>query len=947
MMTSSKDSRNDLYAEHRAEVETEALPRALRGAAFVLFAINTAFIGVDLVVYPEMVRAFLPVRLGLDALLFGIFFGTARRYPVASSFATSAAGGWMLFTVVQGTGGATSDYYVGLVLLLIGIGVLAPLSTRQGTTMIGAIFAGYVALSLAGAGPDDWKRFALSIFFLGAAAFVGAMSCAYLDRMRFADFLQRRELERARDELEQLDAAKSRFTANIHHELRTPLTLTLAPVETMLAGGFGEITEQQRSYLETIRNNGLRLLKLINNLLDLAKIESEQLSVTRRALQVGELASELIAGSRPLAERKGVTLGARGLETLPQIHADPEALEKVIVNLLGNALKFTESGGRIDLEGRANGAGGVELVVRDTGLGIPPEQLDRIFDRFAQVDGSTTRRHEGTGIGLALTRELVVLHGGRIWAESAGIGHGAAVHVVLPRGEPDGDADDALEEAVLATADGAPEALSRSLAAMEAELDLADDEGEGSGRLVELERSAARAESLAGLGEDSTGPAPSVPADAPEVLIVEDNPDMRRLLSFLIGQEFRLRVARNGREGLERARERHPDLVLTDVMMPEMSGTELCAALKADRDTEGIPVVLVTSKAEREMKIEGLEGGADDYVTKPFHPRELMARVRSLVRLHMLGEQLADRNALLESTNEELQAAMQELKEAGAQLVHAERLAAVGELAAGVAHEINNPVNFAVNAVHTLCTQVDDVRRVVAAAQAIDSNRPDQLGERLEAFVELRDELGFDELVGSLAELASIVTQGLDRTAALVGDLRNFAGPDGRRRADVDVCRSLRSTLRLMGHGLAVANIQVEVELPDVLPAVEGEPRALNQVFLNLLKNAAEALEGRRGTIQVTARAEEGSVLVEILDDGPGISPEIRERLFEPFFTTREAGGGTGLGLSICRRIVREHGGDVEIGSGAAGGTRVSVRLPMRRRDESAAMREGGGATQT
>jgi signal transduction histidine kinase len=640
-----------------------------------------------------------------------------------------------------------------------------------------------------------------------------------------------------------------------------------------------------------------------------------------------------------------VALEARGLDDLPRIHADPEALEKVIVNLLGNALKFTEPGGRIDLVARAAEAGGVELVVRDTGLGIPPGQLERIFDRFAQVDGSTTRRHEGTGIGLALTRELVVLHGGRIWAESEGIGRGTAMHVLLPRGEPD-EGDEALSDAVLATADGAPETLGRSLAAMEAELDLAAAESDGSGRLLDLERSAERAEGAAGPEGEAPEPAPSVSAQAPEVLIVEDNPDMRRLLSFLIGQEFRLRVARNGREGLERVREHPPDLVLTDVMMPEMSGTELCAALKADRATEGIPVVLVTSKAEREMKIEGLEGGADDYVTKPFHPRELLARVRSLVRLHRLGEELAERNALLESTNEELQVAMQELKEAGAQLVHAERLAAVGELAAGVAHEINNPVNFAVNAVHTLCAQVEDVCRVVEAARAIDPRRPDQFGDRVEAFLALRAEVGFDELVGSLAELASIVTQGLDRTAALVGDLRDFAGPDGRRRAAIDVCRGLRSTLRLMGHGLAEAGIQVEIALPDALPAVEGEPRALNQVFLNLLRNAAEAIAGRRGTIHVTARAEEGSVLVEIRDDGPGLPPEVRERLFEPFVTSREAGGGTGLGLSICRRIVCEHGGEIAIGPGAEGGTVASVRLPTRRRAESAATREGADATQ-
>src|SRR5262249_52803844 len=152
-------------------------------------------------------------------------------------------------------------------------------------------------------------------------------------------------IERARDELKDLDAAKSRFTANIHHELRTPLTLTLAPVEAMLAGQFGELTLVQRDYLETVQSNGLRLLKLINNLLDLAKIESQQLTVRRRPMRVLARVDEIVAGARPLAERKGVSLEVEGLAELPEINADPEAFEKILVNLLGNALKFTERGG--------------------------------------------------------------------------------------------------------------------------------------------------------------------------------------------------------------------------------------------------------------------------------------------------------------------------------------------------------------------------------------------------------------------------------------------------------------------------------------------------------------------------------------------------------------------------------------------------------------------------
>jgi signal transduction histidine kinase len=929
VMASSEQLTATTYQEYRAHIDREDLPRAAANGAVIVAAFTTAFIVLDWFVFPDAFLRMLRVRIICDLAMVLIATVTAKRYPKISCIGGVLCAGWMLLDVIWVAGGTGGLYTPGLMLLFLGMPVLLPLTASQAAGIVAVLIGGLsvVTLAVPSAGASHVQL--LGIVFPLAAGAESVLACGLLDRMRFSDFLQRREIEKARDELKELDAAKSRFTANIHHELRTPLTLTLAPVEAMLGGQFGALSEVQRSYLETVQSNGLRLLKLINNLLDLAKIESQQLAIRRRPVRVAEMAQGIVDGARPLAERKGVQLEVEALDELPRIHADPEAFEKILVNLLGNALKFTERGGAIRVQGVREGRDGVHIVVADTGMGIPANQLERIFDRFAQVDASSTRRYEGTGIGLALVKELVELHGGRVWAASEGLGRGAQMHVVLPAGQSDVAESDALAEAIEDESGELRPALRNAIAGMGAELeeDASGNAAYGDAlRLSELERNVARHNEDTRLGARPV--LPELPPSTPEVLIVEDNIDMRRLLYHLVRQEFRVRIARDGREGLAAVRERAPDLVLTDVMMPNMSGTELCAEIKRDAELAHVPVVLVTSKAEREMKIQGLEYGADDYVTKPFHPRELMARVRSLVRLRQAQQQLAERNALLESTNEELHATMDELKEASAQLVHAERLAAVGELAAGVAHEINNPVNFAMNAARTLRAVVDDVKTVAEQVRAIDPGDTDALRRQIDALEALRARLGFDESAATLAELTDIVTEGLERTAALVGDLRDFAAPGARDQGPVDVVRGLRTTLRLIGHTLVSAGVHVHPDIPEGLPQIRGDMRALNQVFLNLLKNAAESFEDGAGAVWVTARLEEGCVLVEIRDNGPGVAPEVRERLFEPFVTTK-VGRGSGLGLSISRQIVEECGGRLELDSEPGAGTRVVLRFPV------------------
>ena len=914
-----------LYDAYRTELVGERMAVAVRSAIVMGFTIQNGFLVLDYLTYPELFGEFFAIRMAINAVFAVLYFFTTDRFPRASMLATGYALGFGMLAMIYGAGAATSPYYTGLILVFFGIGVMLPLSGIEMALVSGSLALAFTVGPVFEASPE-WGTFSLHAFFTAAAAAETVFCASFLDRMRFTEFCQRQQLIEAQQHLEEMDRVKSRFSANVHHELRTPLTLTLAPLEGMLSGEFGAVPDGLRGTLKTMHSNGLRLLKLINNLLDLAKIEGAQLEICRRQTDLGVLVGGLVDGAGPLAGRKGVELAASGFEELTPICVDPEALEKVVVNLLGNALKFTDEGGRIDVVAVPVADGGARIEVRDQGAGIPPAQLGRIFDRFAQVDGSTTRRHEGTGIGLALVKELVELHGGQVWAESEGLGFGTTMVVVLPVGE----ADDEGEELFLEDEDGGARSA-KAMAGMETDVGLEEDSpGDGSSAdMSELERHVARGESDTSADRDVA----ELPDGTPEVLIVEDNPDMRKLLRFLVSKEFRVRTARNGREGLDAVREKAPDLVLTDVMMPEMSGTELCAAIKQDPGTSQIPVALVTSKADREMKIEGLELGADDYVTKPFHPRELMARVRSLVRLYRLQSDLGERNVELQDSNEqlaqsndELEIAMRELREAEEQLVESERRAALGELAAGVAHEVNNPVNFALNALRNLQRQVEDVRTF--ATKLGTSSGGGDAAERLLELERLRDELAIEDAAEMLSELVEIANDGLERTHRLVGGLRDFSAPSRGPHERVDLELGLRSTLQLVSSGLP-STVEISTDFPDDSPCVLGDRAALNQVFLNLLKNAVEALEPNGGRIDVSIKVSDGFAVVEVRDDGPGMSAETLERLFEPFYTTKEAGKGTGLGLSISRRIAREQNGDLEARSELGEGAVFSLKIPL------------------
>lgn len=882
----------DLYLEYRAVTRDEHMIDAMRSGIAVVISLNTLFILFDLWVFPEHFRELLVTRIIWNGLMAAIYRSPIPKDGGRRAVLACHITGLGLVAVIAGAGGVSSGYAPGLMLLFLGLPVLMPMSPGEAVRVVSLSLVVLGALPVLQNLPLELGTWGMNMFFPTAAAIECIASCAVLEGMRIADFLQRREIQSARDELAELDRAKSRFSANVHHELRTPLTLILAPIDAIRSGDFGKTSGLLAETIETMHANGRRLYKLISNLLDLSKLESKLFEIHRAPVDLHGLVDDLVTAARGMAERKEIDLRHEGFDRLPSLIADASALEKILTNLVGNALKFTPQGGQILISGET-ATEGVLIQVKDNGLGIPADKLSSIFDRFSQVDGSASRAYQGTGIGLSLALELAELHGGTISAASEGLGLGTTMTLTLPLGEVDAGAPEAGRLSAVEESLG----LGHSIEAVESELNL-----EGP------------ADSFVGTANAKRG----------EILIVEDNPDMRRLLATLLGREFRIRTARNGREALEQIGQSMPDLVLTDVMMPEMTGTELCREIKQCEATRSLPVVLVTSKAEHDMQIEGLELGADDYITKPFHPRALLARVRTLVRVRGLQTELAHKN-------ETLQTALDDLRSAEVQIIQSERLAAVGELAAGIAHEVNNPVNFALNAARALEINFESVHELVAATSDLPGFKGDPNDPSVVRFQRVTDPTKLRDLSSTIGELSGIVRAGLERTQSLVSDLRDFAAP-GRaagKTPGVDVKQGLRSTLHLLGFAMSKANVKANFEVEHDLPTITADRGALNQVFLNLIKNAIDAFENRPGKIDVCAGSQGESVQIEFRDDGPGIPDDIRSKIFDPFFTTKSAGKGTGLGLSISRQIVEHHGGSLEVDCPEGGGTVFVVSLPV------------------
>ncbi|HEY0817421.1 MAG TPA: ATP-binding protein [Rhizobacter sp.] len=798
------------------------------------------------------------------------------------------------------------------------------------------------------------------------------------------------EYERARAEaLAQLDRAKTEFFSNVSHEFRTPLTLMLGPLEEALP----HAPAPMRDLLHVVQRNGERLHKLVNTLLDFARIEAGRVQARYQQTDVADLTADLASSFRAACERAGLQLQVRIPAEPVWAWVDRDMWEKVVLNLLSNAVKFTLAG-EIVVSMIDAGDDGLWLRVADTGVGIPKESQALVFERFHRLQERRGRSHEGSGIGLALVHELVKLHGGRIEVESE-VDRGTTFTVKLPLGFEHLPHDQVVRspDAAVTPAHSRPyvqEAMSWLPAP-----------------------------------PDAPGAQASLPGlKRPRVLVADDNADLRHYVQRLLEPEHDVAVAHDGVEALSMARETRPDLIVTDAMMPRLDGFGLMRALRDDESLRAVPVLMLSARAGEEARIEGREAGASDYLAKPFSARELKSRVANLLAGEAIrGQALA---SLRERSGQV--AALLDHVPVGALLVDADfRIQQANPMALPVFSNVEGGIagqdfaevmhliwseHVADKVVgifrHTLATgepyavaetaerrrdrgvveyyewRVDripmpdgrhglvcyfrDISRQVLARKELEASHAAlrDADERKSAFIatlshELRNPLaplrnGLEILRrvedGPTQErVRSMMDRQLTHMVRLIDDLLDVSrisrGKVELQRTRVGLAQVLQHALEASRPFIEQAGLALRVSLPRDPITVDADLTRLAQVFINLLNNAAK-FTPRGGTVTVRAERRAGQACVHIADTGIGIDPTLQKDVFDMFTQVHRTQGGLGIGLALARGLAQMHGGSITLRSAGRGqGSEFTVSVPIveSRHEDAAAATPASVAT--
>jgi two-component system, sensor histidine kinase LadS len=641
------------------------------------------------------------------------------------------------------------------------------------------------------------------------------------------------EVAKQTRELRELDAQKTRFFQNVSHELRTPLTLILAPLEQLAA----DPKLQGDTRLKLSLDNAGRLLRLVNQLLDFQKLEAGKREFQLANVELGGFVRAMSEHARPACEGRDIHFELESPDRPVVIRAEADALEKILFNYLSNALKYTPDGGSIRVTVAIDDQDAV-VTVADTGPGIALEAQGRLFQVFSQVDDGA---HGGTGLGLALVKELAEGMDGEVGLDSQP-GAGSRFFVRFP-----------LAADQSAQLDGVPAVMHERLAA-----------STGAHRTVQ-----------------DAEPAAQLAATGADVLIVDDLADMRALIRrILVDQGYRVLEAASGAEALELARHHRPRLVLSDWMMPRMSGPELIRELRADEELTSTPVVLLTAKSDEKSRLEGTSAGADAFLGKPFHAGELLSVVRNLLALKA-------REREVEQLNDELRDEGERLREAQ------DRRAQLSQF---IVHDLKNPLTIITASIGLLLDE---------------DSLPADVHETLEGAL----------LASETANRMVMDLLDVDRNddGALTPELRSIEAP-----------ALLEEVGRRMGRWLRLGGSRLEIDAEPV--ALTGDHDLVLRTLENLVENAAK-YGARDGTVRMSATLEEDAVVLRVIDDGPGIPAEQHDRVFDKYHRLDQRDDAVrssrGLGLVFCRVATEAQGGAIWLEDAKPSGCCFCIRLPV------------------
>jgi signal transduction histidine kinase len=831
----------------------------------------------DWLTYPSQFGELFVIRFAVSIVLV-LGYLVVQRLPANSSIGPISMGlllapafamAWMIYI----TDGAASLYYLGLILLMVFIQLLgftfAEAATFCGCCILAyalAVFQNDTVIEAKG------KLATFGLFFLGTTGTVSVVICELNRRARESDFLLRRELAVANDQLKTIIQQRGEFLANVSHELRTPLSMVLAPLDEVLAFR-GSVSESVGQSLAIVRRNADRLRLLVDDLLDVVRIETAQFRLQREECDGRDLIIEIVRSAQGLAKAREVQLSCVATSQRVDLNIDVARIERVMFNLITNAIKFSPVGGAVEIRLDVSEKEAV-FRCRDSGPGIPDEFRERVFERHFQIYAGTPRMSAGLGLGLAIAKEIVEAHAGKIACQSleGTNSSGCEFVVTLPLAE-------------FATNSSSTVTGVNALRSLTTSSSFASFESSG------VEPSPQHAISL------SYPVTPHLELDASDnngcdVLVIDDEHDVRQFLQTSLTKNYRTLAAETAEAGVETAKLVKPRCILLDMMLPDHDGLWVLRQLRASLELQDTKILMLTAQSDESVKLLALKSGIDDFLSKPFGVAELDARVAGLIRASQLQTQLR-------KETHDLELALRQLKATEAQLFQSEKIRAIGNLAAGLLHEMNNPINYTLMAVTML-------KRDFSNGKAIDETIDD-------------------------------IEQGVTRIGDIIGDLRSFAYPDQSHiTAPVRLREMIETAIRFALNELR--SVTPVLSVPDEI-FVDVSKSQVTQLLLNLLTNAAKATmlttDGRSPRIAINATVQAGRVAVTVQDNGVGMSAEVLARITEPFFTTSEPGQGMGLGLSISETIARTHGSRLTFDSKPQIGTLVTFDLPISRSADS------------